>query len=60
MSWFVGPTSVVSIQEFGGGYQHLRGLGVVILVASLAWGAQRFASRWERRSHPAMPAPLTD
>ena len=60
VSWFVWPTSVVSIQEFGGGYQHLRGLGVVILVASLAWGAQRFASRWERRSHPAMPAPLTD
>ncbi|NCY15476.1 MAG: hypothetical protein EBX39_01685 [Actinobacteria bacterium] len=53
-SWFVWPTSVVSIQEFGGGYQHLRGLGVVLLVAALAWAAQRFASRWERRTHPEM------
>lgn len=54
VSWFVWPTSVVSIQEFGGGYQHLRGLGVVLLVGLLAWSAQRFASRWERRTHPAM------
>ena len=53
-SWFVWPTSVVSIQELGGGYQHLRGLGVVLLVAALAWAAQRFASRWERRTHPEM------
>jgi hypothetical protein len=60
VSWFVWPTSVVSIQELGGGYQHLRGLGVVLLVGALAWGAQRFASRWERRSHPAMPTPLSD
>ena len=48
-SWFVWPTSVVSMGTFGSGYQHLRGLGVVILVIALAWGAQRFASRWERR-----------
>ncbi len=60
VSWFVWPTSVVSIQEFGGGYQHLRGLGVVILVGLLAWGAQRFSSRWERRSHPAMSTPVVD
>ncbi|MBU6328552.1 MAG: polyprenol phosphomannose-dependent alpha 1,6 mannosyltransferase MptB [Acidobacteria bacterium] len=57
-SWFVWPTSVVSIQELGGGYQHLRGLGVVILVIGLAWAAQRFASRWERRAHPAMPTAM--
>lgn len=54
VSWFVWPTSVVSIQELGGGYQHLRGLGVVLLVGALAWAAQRFASRWERRTHPEM------
>jgi len=48
-SWFVWPTSVVSMGTFGSGYQHLRGLGVVLLVAALAWGAQRFAGRWERR-----------
>lgn len=60
VSWFVWPTSVVSIQELGGGYQHLRGLGVVILVAGLAWGAQRFASRWERRVHPEMPSEISD
>ena len=48
-SWFVWPTSVVSMGTLGSGYQHLRGLGVVILVGALAWGAQRFASRWERR-----------
>ena len=54
MSWFVWPTSVVSIQELGGGYQHLRGLGVVLLVGALAWAAQRFSSRWERRTHPEM------
>jgi len=48
-SWFVWPTSVVSMGTFGSGYQHLRGLGVVVLVAALAWGAQRFAGRWERR-----------
>jgi sensor histidine kinase regulating citrate/malate metabolism len=35
----------------GSDYQHLRGLGVVLLVIALAWGAQRFASRWERRYH---------
>ncbi|CAM8646070.1 crt_membr, carotene biosynthesis associated membrane protein [Acidimicrobiia bacterium] len=46
-SWFVWPTSVLSIQGFGGGYQHLRGLGVVLLVMGLAYGAQRLASRWE-------------
>lgn len=56
VSWFVWPTSVVSIQELGGGYQHLRGLGVVVLVGALAWAAQRFASRWERRTHPEMSA----
>lgn len=59
VSWFVWPTSVVSIQEFGGGYQHLRGLGVVLLVGALAWAAQRFASRWERRSHPQMDAAIS-
>lgn len=51
VSWFVWPTSVVSIEGLGGGYQHLRGLGVVVLVAALAWGAQRFTGRWERRFH---------
>lgn len=50
-SWFVWPTSVVSMGTFGSGYQHLRGLGVVLLVIALAWGAQRFAGRWERRYH---------
>jgi len=50
-SWFVWPTSVVSMGTFGSGYQHLRGLGVVLLVIALAWSAQRFASRWERRYH---------
>jgi hypothetical protein len=59
VSWFVWPTSVVSIQEFGGGYQHLRGLGVVLLVGGLAWAAQRFASRWERRSHPQMESTIS-
>jgi len=49
VSWAVWPTSVVSIQGLGGGYQHLRGLGIVLLVCALAWGAQRFSSRWERR-----------
>jgi len=49
VSWFVWPTSVVSMGSFGGGYQHLRGLGVVLLVVGLAWGAQMFAGRWERR-----------
>ena len=50
-SWFVWPTSVVSMGTFGNGYQHLRGLGVVVLVIALAWGAQRFTGRWERRYH---------
>ena len=50
-SWFVWPTSVVSMGTVGSDYQHLRGLGVVLLVIALAWGAQRFASRWERRYH---------
>ena len=50
-SWFVWPTSVVSMGTFGSGYQHLRGLGVVLLVVALAWGAQRFVGRWERRYH---------
>ena len=59
-SWFVWPTSVVSIQELGGGYQHLRGLGVVLLVVALAWGAQRFTTRWERRVHPEMPASVSE
>ena len=59
VSWFVWPTSVVSIQELGGGYQHLRGLGVVLLVGALAWAAQRFASRWERRTHPEIDAATT-
>jgi len=48
-SWFVWPTSVVSMGTVGSGYQHLRGLGIVVLVIALAWGAQRFAARWERR-----------
>jgi hypothetical protein len=48
-SWFVWPTSVVSMGTFGSGYQHLRGLGVVLLVIALAWAAQRFVGRWERR-----------
>ena len=49
VSWFVWPTSVMTLDGLGGGYQHLRGLGVVALVCALAWGAQRFAGRWERR-----------
>jgi hypothetical protein len=60
VSWFVWPTSVMSIQGLGGGYQHLRGLGVVLLVCGLAWGAQRFSSRWERRHRrhlETLPAP---
>jgi hypothetical protein len=52
VSWFVWPTSVVSLEAPGGGdYQHLRGLGVVLLVCGLAWAAQRFSTRWERRMH---------
>ncbi|CAB5077028.1 MAG: hypothetical protein F2947_04665 [Actinobacteria bacterium] len=50
-SFFVWPTSVVSMGSFGNNYQHLRGLGVVLAVIALAWGAQRFAGRWERRYH---------
>jgi alpha-1,6-mannosyltransferase len=49
VSWAVWPTSVVTMSTLGGGYQHLRGLGVVLAVAALAFGAQRFAGRWERR-----------
>lgn len=49
VSWFVWPTSVVTITR-GDGYQHLRGLGVVLAVAALAFGAQRFTGRWERRT----------
>lgn len=51
VSWFVWPTSVAGLSGLGGGYQHLRGLGVVLLVIALAWGAQRFTGRWERRFH---------
>jgi hypothetical protein len=61
ISWFVWPTSVMSIQTLGGGYQHLRGLGVVLLVCFLAWCAQRFSTRWERRMRRELeqtPAPL--
>jgi alpha-1,6-mannosyltransferase len=54
VSWFVWPTSVMSLEGLGGGYQHLRGLGVVLLVCGLAWGAQRFATRWERRHRRAL------
>ena len=53
-SWFVWPTSVMSIQGLGGGYQHLRGLGVVVLVIALAYGAQRLANRWEENHHQAL------
>ena len=48
VSWFVWPTSVVSLEGRGGGFQHLRGLGVVILVVGLAWGAQIMTERWNR------------
>ena len=51
VSWFVWPTSVAGLTGLGGGYQHLRGLGVVLLVAGLAWAAQRYTGRWERRFH---------
>lgn len=51
VSWFVWPTSVDGLSGLRGGFQHLRGLGVVVLVAALAWGAQRFTGRWERRFH---------
>jgi len=54
VSWAVWPTSVMSIQGLGGGYQHLRGLGVVLVVCALIWGAQRFSSRWERRLQRAL------
>jgi hypothetical protein len=60
VSWAVWPTSVMSIQGLGGGYQHLRGLGVVLLVCALIWAAQRFSTRWERRLQRALdelPAP---
>jgi hypothetical protein len=61
VSWFVWPTSVVTIGGPGGGdYQHLRGLGIVLLVCALAWGAQRFSTRWERRMRRELeqtPAP---
>ncbi len=50
-SFFVWPTSVVSMGSLGSDYQHLRGLGVVLAVIALAWGAQRFTGRWERRYH---------
>ena len=64
VSWFVWPTSVMSIGTFGGGYQHLRGLGVVLGVAALAVGAQFWAARHERRlgslsdGDGAAPAPV--
>lgn len=48
VSWFVWPTSVIPV-DYLTEYQHLLGLGVVTLVSGLAFGAQRFASRWERR-----------
>jgi alpha-1,6-mannosyltransferase len=48
ISWFVWPTSVIPV-DYLTEYQHLLGLGVVTLVTGLAFGAQRFASRWERR-----------
>lgn len=48
VSWFVWPTSVIPV-DYLTEYQHLLGLGVVALVTGLAFGAQRFASRWERR-----------
>jgi len=54
VSWAVWPTSVMSISGLGGGYQHLRGLGVVMVVCGLAWAAQRFSSRWERRLQRAL------
>ena len=56
VSWFVWPTSVVSIGGFGGSYQNVRGLGVVLFVAGLAWAAQRFSTRWERRRDRVLEA----
>ena len=56
VSWAVWPTSVMSIQGLGGGYQHLRGLGVVLAVCGIAWGAQRFSTRAERREARALDA----
>jgi alpha-1,6-mannosyltransferase len=50
VSWFVWPTSVIPV-DYLTQYQHLLGLGVVALVTGLAFGAQRFSSRWERRLH---------
>lgn len=52
VSWFVWPTSVIPV-DYLTEYQHILGLGVVTLVTGLAFGAQRFASRWERRLHRA-------
>nr|WP_249420003.1 polyprenol phosphomannose-dependent alpha 1,6 mannosyltransferase MptB [Rhabdothermincola salaria] len=48
ISWFVWPTSVIPV-DYLTEYQHLLGLGVVVLVTGMAFGAQRFASRFERR-----------
>jgi len=53
ISWFVWPTSVIPV-DYLTEYQHLLGLGVVTLVSGLAFGAQRFSSRWERRVSRAL------
>ena len=63
VSWFVWPHLRRLDPGSGGGYQHLRGLGVVIGVCALAWAAQRFSSRWERRlgrALDALPEPPAD
>ena len=53
VSWFVWPTSVIPV-DYLTQYQHLLGLLVVTLVSGLAFGAQRFSSRWERRMQRAL------
>jgi hypothetical protein len=56
ISWFVWPTSVIAV-DYLTEYQHLLGLLVVALVSGLAFGAQRFSSRWERRMQRALGEP---
>jgi hypothetical protein len=52
VSFFVWPTSSISLSSTTS-YPHLRGLGVVLLVAGLAFGAQKFANRLDRHGTDA-------
>jgi len=62
VSLLVWPTSVNAVPSLSR-YQHLLGLGVVLLIAAAAWGAQWFAQwqhqrRLERAQRLDRPGPL--